>query len=280
MANATTRPALDKSREELIAERAKHSQFVQACVSGTYAGQLPLWEDYLRGIPNEIARCSLFNSRNRSLKRRYLEDEQLFVMGDAQVNYRGEELRQDDEIVWLQVLHLARMQPLNEWVEFVPAAFMQALGWKSQGQKNYERLRKILSRLQATSLQFSSKRHASGVSVSLVRRFEWRGLKAWRVWIEGEMKSLFPEDYYSRVLWQQRLELPSGIASKLHSYYASHRDPMGIKVKNIQQLCGSMSSIEDFKKSLVEALEHLKAVQFLNRFWIDQNDVLHVHRVH
>jgi hypothetical protein len=278
--NANTQQPLEKSGDEIAADNARRAALVKSCVAGTYAGQLPLWEEYMRGIPNEIARCSLFCARNRAVKRRYLEDEQMFVMGDAQVNYRGEELRQDDEIVWLQVLHLARMQPLNEWVEFVPAAFMDALGWKSQGKKNYERLRKILSRLQATSLSFSSKRNASGVSVSLVRRFEWRGLKLWRVWVESEMKALFPEDYYSRVQWQQRLDLPSGIASKLHSYYASHRMPLPIKVVNLQKLCGSLSSLEDFRKSLLDALQHLQSVQFLNRFWIDQKDILHVHRVH
>jgi len=272
---------VEKNSDEIIADRAKHLQIIKNGFGGNpNPVQLPLWEESLRGIPNEIVRCSLFNARNRAIKRRYFEDEPMFVIGETKVHYRGEELRQDDEIVWMQVLHLARIHLLNELVKFVPASFMKALGWKSRGQENYERLRKILSRLQATAVSFSVKRSDSSVSVSLIRRFECHDLGKWQVWIEPEMKILFPEDYYSLIKWQQRLDLPSGIASKLHSYYASHKEPYPIRVENVKNLCGSTGSLDDFREKMLEALEHLKAIQFLNQYWIDQNDLLHVKRTH
>ena len=197
----------DKSAKELKLENQNRTQLMRAVRAGFDAPQepqqLPLREDFFRGLPNEIARSSLFNSRNTAVKRTWHTGESLFVLGDVEVTYRGEELRQMDEMVWLQVLHLARVQPLNEWVEFLPTAMVTALGW-TRGKNNYDRLRTILARLQATSLQLQSHRIQTGVSLSLIRKFEWKGLKSWRVMLEPEMSVLFPEDYYSRVLLKDR----------------------------------------------------------------------------
>lgn len=221
---------IDRSSKEIKLDQQKRSQQTQMIraefdAPGQEPRQLPLWEDYFRGLPNEIARSSLFSSRNRSTKRVWHTGASLFVLGDAEVLYRGEELRQIDEVVWLQVLHLARSQPLNEWVEFVPGAFLKAVGW-STSVKEYDRLKATLARLQATSLQLQSKRLKCGVSVSLIRKFEWKDRKQWRVMLEPEMQVLFPDDYYSKVMWTQRLSLPSGIASKLPTVFLTTVDAL------------------------------------------------------
>ena len=58
---------------------------------------------------------------------------ELAAIGETQVTYQGVELRQDDEDVWLQALHLAREQPLDAPIEFVPHAFLRAIGWPTTG---------------------------------------------------------------------------------------------------------------------------------------------------
>jgi hypothetical protein len=265
----------EKSAQELGEQKAERAARLAVVKAGGSAAQLPLWEDWQRGIPNDITRTSLFTSRNNNQPRRTMKGEPVFAMGEIAATYRGEELRQDDERVWMQILHLARLQPLSEFVEFIPGEFMLAIGWKSRGSREYDRLREILSRLQATALQISSKRLNTGVSVSLIVSFQWRGLTRWRVKIEPEMKQLFPEDYYTRVQWEQRLSLPSGIASKLHSYFASHRQPLPVKVCHLQELCGSQAAPSEFRKSLRAALDALVAAGFLLswRFGDDETTV-------
>lgn len=253
----------EKSAKELEEDKAARAARLEMVKAGGSTAQLPLWEDWQRGIPNDITRTSLFTSRNNNQPRRNMTGEPVFAMGEITAIYRGEELRQDDERVWMQILHLARTQPLSEYVEFVPGEFMLAIGWKSRGSREYDRLREILSRLQATALQISSKRLNSGVSVSLIVSFKWQGLTRWRVKIEPEMKKLFPEDYYTRVQWEQRLALPSGIASKLHSYFASHRQPLPVKVCHLQELCASQAAANEFRKSLRAALDALVETGFL-----------------
>jgi TrfA protein len=273
---ATTRkpakPEREQSADELRTKKAERSAKLEVVKAGGSAAQLPLWEDWHRGIPNDITRTSLFTSRNNKVPRRVLKGEPVFAMGEIAATYRGEELRQDDERVWMQILHLARLQTLSDWVEFVPGEFMLALGWKSRGSREYDRLREILGRLQATALQIQSKRLNTGVSVSLIVSFQWRDLTRWRVKIEPEMKQLFPEDYYTRVQWEQRLELPNGIASKLHSYFASHRVPLPVKVCHLQELCGSEASPSEFRKSLRAALDSLVSVGFLLTWRFNDDD--------
>ena len=76
--------------------------------------QLPIWNDATRRIPNEIVRSALFKAKNRNTKREYLKDADIVVICDGQIKYTGEELRQNDEIVWLELIHLARVVPTGQ----------------------------------------------------------------------------------------------------------------------------------------------------------------------
>ena len=70
--------------------------------------QLPLWPEGIRCAPNEFLRSALFNARNRNQRRRYLRQETLAIIGSGRITYTGEELRQDDATVWLQLIQMAR----------------------------------------------------------------------------------------------------------------------------------------------------------------------------
>ena len=86
-----------RKREELAVLHAK--------------GQLALWPENERGIPNELVRCAVFSAKNRKEKRAvYRANAPLIVpvIGGGEVIYIGEELRQDDETVWMQLVHLAK----------------------------------------------------------------------------------------------------------------------------------------------------------------------------
>jgi hypothetical protein len=242
---------------------------------------LPFWSDKVRGIPNDVLRSALFNARNRRQKRVYFRGTDITVVGDGRVTYRGEELRQDDELVWLQALHLAREQPLGQRIEFTPYSFVKAIGWPIKGQ-SYERLKICLSRMQATAVSIYSRRLNQGVSVSLIRKFEWKDkngrLDHWRVWIEPEMQRLFGNTHYTKLGWEQRLALPDGIASKIHAYYATHKEPYRVRTETLSKLCASNMDKKGFRKRLIRALDCLVAIGFL-KSWQITDDLVDVKRV-
>ena len=137
------------------------------------AVQLPIWAEAMRAAPNELIRSALFNAKNRNNKREYLKNAPIYVVGDGEMRYTGEELRQDDETVWMQILHLARLQPLATWVEFKRSEFLKALGWPTSAYY-YTRLDETIKRLSATNLSIASKRLHKLVGVSLIRKYDDR----------------------------------------------------------------------------------------------------------
>lgn len=50
------------------------------------------------------------------------------VLFEGRITYQGEELRQDDETVRLQLIHLAKEQPLGQVVEIHALQLLQG-GW-------------------------------------------------------------------------------------------------------------------------------------------------------
>ena len=244
---------------------------------------IPDWPDGQRALPNEILRSALFNCRNRNLPRMFMKEMEIAVIGDGQVIYRGEELRQDDELVWMHLMHLIKKSPLGECVEFTPYSFIKALGWPIKGQ-NYERLRTCLSRMQATALRIQSRRLDSFISLSLIQKFLSRderneNLSRWQVWVGKEMQLLFDEEFLTRVVWETRRSLPDGIASKLFGYWASHRKPYPVKIGTLLKLCGSSMKAKHFKTELKRALELLREVGFLEA-WELKDELVAVTRRH
>jgi hypothetical protein len=244
---------------------------------------LPDWPDQQRALPNEILRSALFNARNHKQPRRFMRDAEIPTIGNCRITYRGEELRQDDELVWMHIVHLGKQQPLGRCIEFTPYSFVKAIGWPVKGD-SYERLKKCLRRMTATAVSFQSERLGVGLCVSLVRRFAWQdeeqgvSLKKWQIWIEPEMHTLFNEDFFSRVDWEIRKALPTGIASKLHGYYASHKSPFPVKLETLMKLCDSEMTERHFKEQLKYAMTNLINAGVLTSWECTQEGLVSVKR--
>lgn len=250
--------------------------------------RLVKWADELREAPNEALRCALFTARNRNVKREQLKGFEVSSYGKTRVVYTGEELRQDDLDVWLQVLHLARHQELGTPIRFSPAQMKKDLKWP-YGVKHTSRLMTILTRLKATAVQFHSERLGKGVVLSLVRKFEYtdgfdtpgkRGDDEWTVELEPEIATLFGGGFYStRLEWQQRMALPGNLAKWLHGFYASHSEPYALHADTLLKHAGSKVSTPGKARQMVkEALNELVTVGFFNEAHCDRSGIVTVER--
>jgi hypothetical protein len=269
-------PALRKRAEE--AERRlqskKQSTEVQQEARQEY---LPFWPDEMRCLPNEVLRSALFTARNRKQPRENLKNATIYMIGSGKITYTGEELRQDDETVWLQLVHLAKEQEAGTFFEFTPYAFCKAVHWPLKGQ-SYTRLLATLTRMQATSLKVYSNRLKKGVSLSMIPGFEYQDdetggkLPRWRVQIAPGLVELFGDVHFSRMEWEQRLELPVGLATWLHGYLASHKEPYPIKIETIKKGAGLTTEDKSHLIGIVEAaLQALEDVKFLSDWSIDDD---------
>lgn len=244
--------------------------------------QLRLWDETIRCLPNEIANSALFNARNRRQARVYLKQYEIAVLGSGKITFTGEELRQDDETIWLQLIHLAKERPLGNTVDFTPFSLCKAVGWTIDG-RSYARLRQCLDRMQATSLSVYSTRLKEGVSLSMLPAFRWcdqagKALKQYQVKVAPELVTLFGEKHYTQLEWSQRLALPDGIATWLHSYYASHQKPFPVKIGTLKKGAGITTESTTALRQLIEkALTKLVDVGFLDSSEI-VGELVHVKR--
>lgn len=234
---------------------------------------LPQWNESSRAAPNEIVRSALFNARNKNQQRAYLKQAEIAVIGNGCIKYTGEELRQDDETVWLQILHLAKEKPLEDIIEFTAYSILKSLNWPTTV-FYYKKLEESLNRMSATSLVIESERLGKAFGVSIIRKYEKSGDGTWRVWIEKEMKYLFDGNFYTLTEWEQRLALPIGIATWLHAYLASHKKPYDIKIETIVLGAGlTMSEKKHATEKIKKALVCLERVGFLKSWKIENGKV-------
>lgn len=246
--------------------------------------QLPLWGDELRALPNELVRSALFNARNRRQKRADLSQAEIMVIGDGRITYSGKELRQDDETVWLQLIHLAKEKPLGKPIEFSPYSLCKAIRWSING-RSYKRIKECLTRMQANAVEIYSTRLKEGVSLSMIPTFRWKdhttgkALTHYQVTIAPALLELFGDVHYTRIEWEQRLTLPDGIATWLHGYFASHKKPHPIKLETIAQGAGLTTDSPPKVRQLIQiALNELERVRFLRPGSKIVGDLVHIQR--
>lgn len=257
----------------------------------TLAGtQLPIWPSDLRGLPNAFARSALFNVANlRKGERANYKRRTIATLRGISITYTGEELRQDDEDVFLQILHIARMHELGVEVRFTAYSLLTELGWTRNG-GSYKRLVDCLDRLKASAVAVTVERGAGvreNYTGSLIRSFRWKEdaagtpLREWVVLLEREIIALFNPAGYSRLNWALRLKLPP-LAKWLHTFYHSHAEPYPYKVATIHTLTASgILDLRKFRYKLKKALELLVEHGFFMSASIDpRTDLVMVVRKH
>jgi hypothetical protein len=100
----------------------------------------------------------------------------------------------------------------------------------------------------------------------------------WMFKLDEDIAPMFADDMYSRIDWDQRLQLKA-LAKWLHAFYHTHKVPNPMPAPRIQELCGSkVSTMYHFRAKLKEALDELVTVKFLRSWHIDENDNVYTER--
>jgi hypothetical protein len=253
---------------------------------------LPFWSEDVRGMPNSLIRGALFTAAKggKDEQRSHYKNKVISTLRGIKLEYRGEELRQDDNSVFLALLHFGRNHELGQPIPFTAFAMLKELGW-SKNSDEYKHLRECCERLSATNVKVSYEKNSTdggtaGYSGSLVRAFEWQdggeSLAQWYVLLEPSIARLFTSDSFTLLDHSIRRKIGgrSPLALWLHSFLCTHREPFAISVAKYHELCGSRSDdLNDFRRRLKLALMRLKDEGFLKDFQIKM-DVVYVTRMH
>lgn len=204
------------------------------------------------------------------------------------IAYSGEELRQDDQDVFLQLLHMARAEDLANALMVTPHAVLAELG-RGRGGDKYETLKKSIARLRGGTLWVTfpktegteaDQAAGKGFSGNMLATFDWDG-EQWRTSFDPRIVALFTEDGYTRINWNERLKF-GPLAKWLHSFYFTHHKPFPYTVQRLYELCGSKTKeLKHFRARLKLALDELKKEGFLESWEHDaRSDKISVVRNH
>ncbi|UEP40680.1 plasmid replication initiator TrfA [Burkholderia sp. B21-005] len=106
---------------------------------------LPGMDDFMRAMPNHIARSSLFAPVARGRKTMH-KDTVLVSRSDAVIKFWGEQLDEAQADVWMQAMHEASKHPLGEPVAIRRAAFLRSIG-RHVGNYEYKWLHRAMEAL-------------------------------------------------------------------------------------------------------------------------------------
>jgi hypothetical protein len=241
---------------------------------------LSLNNDNLRHIPNEIARAALFTTRDKREQRRAFLSSRLFSLAETiQVNYSGHELRaEDDELVWMQIIHFGLDRPFGEPFTFRIIDLLKGLDWPTSA-TYYEKARNSLARLSTCEIEVESK-EAFGTTgyFRLLDRFkalnDEKGEKLeFTVCLSREMVFLFAGNTFTSHKWDVYRNL-TAIGRKLADYAGSHKTPYPLTLERFAALCDSnYTDPKNWRKRVKKACEELKEHGLIQDYRIENKKI-------
>jgi len=150
------------ARQNVINNKLK-ARSAEAAIRKFIPEQLQFWPDDRRAIANELARSALFQCRNDKEPRAYLDNVELFVLGEGAMTYKGEELRTRDEDLFVTFAHCARDMPSGKMiVRITSSEICRMNGWR-QAQPYYKLIFESIQRMKGGVITVFSKRLAKAL---------------------------------------------------------------------------------------------------------------------
>ena len=232
-------------------------------------------------------RSALFAVIKRG-RRRAVDREPIASFKGVTIHYTGWRLDQGDFDVLAQALHFLARNPdpkARQCLRIRAKPFLAAIGRQS-GKSGREWLKQSLRRLAGSTveinidLQHGQQQGSFAYTGPLIDEFYLSDEERSSVIsINPRLAGLFDVGW-TRVQWQQRLQLRTDLAKWLHGFYASHRSPFPVKVSTLKHLCGSeCARLVDFRRGLRNAMNELIEVGAILGWSIDQDDKLSLVRL-
>lgn len=221
------------------------------------------WGENMRGAPNAFLRAALFGIGN---ERRYLKNAKLECPSNVSITYTGEELKQYDLNVFLQLLHIQGGEHKGqiegqECCKFKEREFLQAIGIKGKSGQNKKNFDESLTRLRGGTITLELQcydkeadekytfKYQGGL---IMRRASMRG--GHLVQLDPALRRLF-EGGYTTLDWEKRQRLKGDMARWLYDYVRS--GGYAIRLENLQKRMGSTRRLAAFRYDVNEAMRQL-----------------------
>ena len=246
---------------------------------------LPFGED-TRAVSNPLARGALFAAVK---KRQHFKDYvTVYEQHGMKVEFKGEQLNQDDHDTYLQLVKMALHKPIGADIEQAVNAVLRGLE-RTTNQEQRGQVFEEMSRLVCTSVRLTTPdfRYEGHLLDDATTPHDQTALPQYRRHLAYRLNPKFALFYanaaYTLFDRQERLKLKgrgSELAKWLHLWIIGNAEQYQIKVETIREKCGSQTkNIRHFRAILRAALTLLKEAGIITAWSIDpKSDLVTIER--
>lgn len=245
-----------------------------------------LFGEDTRAVSNLLARCPLFAPvKERDHFKQYVT---LYDADGIKLEWKGEQLNQDDHDTFLQLVRMAMDKPFGGDVVQPVNAVLRGMGRHTQ-QEQRLRLFEQVDRIRAGTLRVTpagKPSYTGSLIIDMVTPQEQKDEPQHRRYFSYQLNprlaSLYSSNAFTLVDWRERLKIKgrgSELAKWLHLWIVSHAEQYAHRVETIREKCGSTDkNLKSFRQKLRFALDLLKEAGAINNWHIDEKDLVHIDR--
>ena len=229
---------------------------------------LPGMDEFMRAMPNHIARSSLFAPVARGRKRMH-QDTVLQSRGDAEIRFWGEQLDEAQADVWMQCMKEAQRQPLGTPVVINRAAFLREIG-RQTGNYEYKWLHRTMKALSFAMLVIEVTKADGKPKLSigktrtlhLIAGFDYdEASEEYTLTIDPRWHAMYGNREFALIDWEKRREFGRNqdMAKSLQRLVATSAEVVQrFSLEYLKGRAQSAGRMRDFRDALEKAMRELE----------------------
>ena len=242
---------------------------------------LPGMDEFMRAMPNHIARSSLFAPVARG-RRKMHDGTILQSRGDAEIRFSGKQLDEAQADVWMQAMKEAQRQPLGTPVVINRTDFLRAIG-RTKGGENYKWLHRTMQDLAFAMLVIEVTKDDGKPKLSigktralhLIAGFDYdEASEEYTLTIDPRWHAMYGNREFALIDWEKRREFGRNqdMAKTLQRLVATSSNP--VQRYALDWLKGKMEyggRMRDFRDALTRACTELERLEIITAHKIEDS---------
>lgn len=234
---------------------------------------LPGMDEFMRAMPNHIARSSLFAPVARG-RRKMHDGTILQSRGDAEIRFSGKQLDEAQADVWMQAMKEAQRQPLGTPVVINRTDFLRAIG-RTKGGENYKWLHRTMQDLAFAMLVIEVTKADGKPKLSigktralhLIAGFDYdEDSEEYTLTIDPRWHAMYGNREFALVDWEKRLEFGRNqdMAKSLQRLISTSSDVVQrFSLEYLKGRAQSVGRMRDFRDALEKAMRELERLEII-----------------
>lgn len=242
---------------------------------------LPGLDEFMRAMPNHIARSSLFAPVAPGRKKVH-RDTVLVSRGDAVIKFWGEQLDEAQADVWMQAMHEASKHPLGEPIVINRASFLRSMG-RHTGNYEYKWLHRAMEALSFAMLVLEVRKPDGSPKMSigkaralhLIQGFDFdEAAGTYTLSIDPRWRAMYTNSEFARIDWEKRLQFGQhqNMAKALQRLVATSDDVVQRYALDwLKAKLEYSSPMRKFREALETAMRELERLEIIAKGRIEDS---------